>query len=56
MNAVAAFAVRLVLPRLIVKLKEERLLAYAFYFGAVSLLLVPFFKNPVMLGLFSFMC
>jgi hypothetical protein len=36
MNAAAAFVVRLILPRLIATLKEEKVLAYAFYMGAAS--------------------
>ena len=53
-NSAAAFAVRLILPRLIARFKEERLLAYSFYLGAACLLLIPLFKAPVMLALISF--
>ena len=54
MNAAAAFVVRLVLPRMIARFKEERLLAYAFYVGATALMLMPFFRSAVMLGTISF--
>ena len=54
MNSAAAFVVRTVLARLIAKYKEERLLAYAFFLGAASLALIPFFKGAVLLGLMSF--
>ncbi len=53
MNSVAAFMVRLVLPRLVAKYTEEGTLAYAFYIGAAAFLLVPFFENAVMLGALS---
>ena len=54
MFAAAESAVRLILPRLIARFKEEQLLAYVFYLSAVSLMLVPLFKDAVMLGLISF--
>ena len=54
MNAAAAFIARLSLPRLIDKLGEQRLLAYAFFVGAVNLALIPFFHDALMLGLISF--
>ena len=54
MSSAAAFIVRLVLPQLIAKLTEDRVLAYAFYLGAASFLLVPFFKDATMLSLLSF--
>src|ERR1019366_4978134 len=44
----------LVLSRLIVRFKEERLLAYAFYIGAASLTVVPFFRSATMLASISF--
>jgi predicted MFS family arabinose efflux permease len=53
-NAAAAFVIRLILPRLIAKFGEEGLLAYAFYAGGVSLMLIPFFTSAVMLGVVSF--
>ena len=54
MNAAAAFVVRLILPRLITRFTEEKMLVYTLYVGAVSLTLVPFFTNAVALGLISF--
>ncbi len=54
MYPAAAFATRLVLARLIAKFGEERLLAYAFYAGAGSLMMVPFFTDATMLALISF--
>ena len=54
MNAVAAFVVRSVLPRLIARFKEEKMLAFAFYLSAVSLMLIPFFEDAVTLALISF--
>jgi MFS family permease len=55
MNSVAAFAVRMLLPRLVARFREERVLSYAFYVGGASLLLVPLFNSAVMLGLLSFL-
>src|SRR5262249_55869900 len=52
--AIAAFIVRTVLPKLVAKFKGPRVLTYAFYTTAASLLLVPFFTNPIVLGLISF--
>ena len=54
MNSLAMFAVRIVLPRLIAKFKEQRVLSYAFYVSAASLTLIPLSENPVILGLISF--
>ena len=54
MNSSAAFVSRFGLPRLIREFGEERLLAYAFFLGAVSLLLIPVFKIPAVLALISF--
>lgn len=54
MNSTAAFVVRMALPRLVARFKEEKLLAYAFYVGAASLLLVPLFQNAVILAMISF--
>lgn len=53
-NAAAAFVIRLILPRLIAKFGEEGLLAYAFYAGGASLMLIPFFTSAFMLGVVSF--
>ena len=54
MFSAAAFAVRLIMPRLISLFSEETVLAYAFFLGAASLMLVPFFKSAVVLALLSF--
>ena len=54
MHSAAAFAVRLILPRLIARYKEKRVLAYAFYVGAATLLVIPFFQNGMVLALISF--
>jgi predicted MFS family arabinose efflux permease len=54
MFAVAAFIVRLIIPRLIALLSEGKVLAYAFFVSAASLLLIPFFKSAVVLALLSF--
>ena len=50
----AAFVVRLVMPRLLKRWSVETLLAYSFYLGAVSLMLVPLFQNVWILALTSF--
>ncbi len=54
MNSAAAFVVRLTLPHLIAKLKEEKVLAGAFYVGAASFMLLPFFRNSTTLALVAF--
>ncbi len=54
MCSLAAFAVRIILPALISRLTAERLLAYSFLIGAAGFLLVPLFKNVVLLSLISF--
>ncbi len=54
MFSAAAFVVRLVMPRLISRLSERTVLSYAFFLGAASLMLVPFFKSAVVLSLLSF--
>lgn len=54
MNSAAAFVVRVVLPRMIRRFGEQRLLAYAFYMGAAALLLIPLFRQPVVLAVISF--
>jgi MFS family permease len=53
--AVASFAVRSVLTRLVAKFGEERLLAYSFYLGAAAFLLVPFCHSALPLAMVSFM-
>ncbi|MFH1604561.1 MAG: MFS transporter [Pseudomonadota bacterium] len=54
MNATAAFAIRLLLPRMIAWLKEEKVLALSFCSGAAALVLIPMFQHPVLLGLLAF--
>ena len=54
MFSAAAFVIRLIMPRLISRFSEETVLAYAFFLGAASLILVPFFKSAVVLALLSF--
>jgi MFS family permease len=54
MNSLAMFAVRTVLPRLIARFKEQRVLAYAFYVSAASLTLIPLFEGAVILASISF--
>jgi MFS family permease len=56
MFAVASFIVRLIIPFLIARLTEEKVLVYAFFTGAASLLLVPFFQHVAVLVLLSFAC
>jgi predicted MFS family arabinose efflux permease len=50
----AAFVTRLFLARLIMRFTEEWVLAWAFYMGAASLLLVPLFSGAAVLSLISF--
>ena len=52
--AVASFAVRSVLTRLVTKFGEERLLAYSFYLGAAGFMLVPFCHSALPLAIVSF--
>jgi len=54
LNFGAEFVMRMLLPRLIAKYKEEPLLAYAFFVGAASLALLPWFNNVAILALVSF--
>ena len=51
----AAFVVRLIMPRLLKTWSEEKLLAYSFYLGAASLMLVPLFQSALVLALVSFL-
>lgn len=50
----AAFLVRLVMPRLLGRFPVEAVLACAFYLGAASFLLLPFFSSTVVLALIAF--
>jgi MFS family permease len=54
MFSISVFIVRLIIPFLVAQLTEGKVLAYAFFIGAASLLLVPFFKSAVLLALVSF--
>ena len=54
-NSAAMFVVRLILPRLIARFTEGKVLTYAFYVAAASLMLVPLFKDAAMLALISFL-
>jgi len=49
--AAASFVVRLSMPRLLKSLREETLLAYAFYLAACGVALVPLVSHPVLLAL-----
>lgn len=51
----AAFFVRLIMAKLMARWSEEGILAYAFFMGMASLMLVPFFKSAVLLSLVSFL-
>jgi MFS family permease len=53
-QAAAAFVARAVLPSSLRWLKEEGVLVLAFALGAASLVLLPLFQAPLMLGLLSF--
>jgi MFS family permease len=53
-SAVAEFMVQLMLPRLVARFKEEKVLATTLYVSAASLLLIPFFESAVVLALISF--
>ena len=55
MKAGASFIMRLILPQLIARYKEERLLMYAFYAGTAALIVVPFFQDTVTLSCLSFL-
>jgi len=54
MFSAAAFAVRLVMSRILARWGEGRLLFYSFFLGAASLALLPFFQNAFMLSFVSF--
>ncbi len=54
MNSAAAFVVRIFLPRLIDRFKEERVLAYAFGMGAIALILIPLFQGAAVLAVIAF--
>jgi len=50
----AAFFVRLILPKLFSLWSQERILAWAFFIGTASLMLLPFFSSALSLSLVSF--
>src|SRR5262249_48199409 len=54
MFAAATFVVRLIMPRLLARVAQIRLLAYAFFLGAVCLALIPFFTQAIVLMLLAF--
>jgi MFS family permease len=54
MFAAASVVVRLVIPRLLARLSPEQVLCYAFFIGATSFFLLPFFDNALTLSLISF--
>ena len=54
MNSAAAFVVRFGLPQIIRKYGEARILATAFFAGAVALALFPLFHQPAILALLAF--
>ena len=55
MYSAAAFIVRLSIPMLVARFKEDKVLACAFFLSALSLMLVPFFTDAVILSFISFM-
>lgn len=52
--AVASFAVRIFLPRLVREVSADRLLAYSFYVGAIGFTIVPFFDHAVIVAFAAF--
>jgi MFS family permease len=54
MFSAAAFVVRTIMPRLLSHHTPERILRYAFWLGAASFLVIPFFESVVALGVVSF--
>ena len=52
--AIASFAVRLFLARLIKQVPAEKLLAWVFCMGAIGFALVPFFTHPAALAAIAF--
>ena len=55
MFAAAAFVVRLVMPLILVRLSQEKILAYSFYVAAVGFLMLPFFTTALALSVISFL-
>src|SRR5581483_741066 len=54
MQAVAAFVVRVLMPRLVKQWSEETVLTYSLYVASVTYVLFPLFHNVVILGFISF--
>jgi MFS family permease len=52
--AAASFVVRFLMPRLVAKLGEERVLGISFYLAAAAFFLIPFFGSAVALSVISF--
>ena len=50
----AAFLARFVMPALIRRVGEERLLAHSFYLAGAGFLLIPLFENAIALGMVAF--
>lgn len=55
MFAAASFVVRFLMPRLVGRFGDDRVLAYSFYIAATGFLLIPFFENVIALGVIAFM-
>src|SRR5688572_17425212 len=53
--AAASFVVRLVMPNLVARMGEERVLRYSFYFAAFGFIAAPFAENVLMLAVVSFL-
>ena len=53
--AAASFVVRLVMPNLVKRFGDLRVLRWSFYFAAAGFLLVPYFENPFALAAVSFL-
>lgn len=54
MYAAAAFVVRVLMPTLVRRSSEEKVLTYSLFVAALTYLLFPFFENVFVLGLVSF--
>jgi len=55
MFSAASFVVRLVMPLLLARWSQEKVLAYSFYIAATSLVLLPYFQSVAVLALISFL-
>lgn len=53
--AAASFVVRFLMPTLVARLGDERVLGYSFCLAALGFFLVPLFENVVALGVLSFL-